>query len=504
MIGYETGSLPAPGLQTVLGNPQSNSPYITAYYFRSEFTYNGDLGVTTLNLGAVIDDGVAVYLNGQEIYRQSLDANPTYSSLATSSPDNATYSGPFVVPAGAFVNGVNGVNVLAAEVHQTNTGSSDVVFALTLDAFETVFTPANDAAYLSALDLVNNLRITEVMFDPSEGMDFEFIELQNIGTTSLELEGVRFVEGISFVFPQMTLAPGEFVILVSNQVSFESKYGVGYPVAGQYIGKLSNGGEELILQLPAPFKANIQKFTYNDSWYPIADGGGSSLEIINPLGRVRDWDDKSAWRSGAFNGTPGSLISLSAGNAQVMVLPGQATLNGSVGGGWSPGLVWTQIDGPAAATINAPTSEDTTVDFNLPGTYRFQLQGTDGGTVLVSETLVAVDDTYAQWALRNGLVTSPNEDEDGDGIENLCEYAYDLDPKVRDSFSVFALNNGAFEYTRYLRKSDIAYVMEESTSLSGWSGVANTLVSATADTEQHSYLLPNGVVRWFVRLKIMR
>ena len=500
MIGYETGSLPAPGLQTVLVNPQSNSPFITTYYFRSEFTYNGDLGVTTLNLGAVIDDGVAVYLNGQEIYRQSLDANPTYSSLATSSPDNATFSGPFVVPAGALVNGVN---VLASEVHQTNTGSSDVVFGLTLDASETVFTPANDAAYLSALDLVNNLRITEVMFDPAEGTDFEFIELQNIGSIPLELEGVRFVEGIEFIFPQMTLAPGEFVILVSNQVSFESKYGVGDPVAGQYTGKLSNGGEQLILQLPAPFNANIQKFTYNDSWYPITDGGGSSLEIINPLGRVRDWDDKSAWRSGAFNGTPGSLISLSAGNTQVVVLSNQATLNGSVGGGWSPGLVWTQIDGPAAATINASASEDTPVDFTLPGTYRFQLQGTDGGTVLVSETLVAVDDTYAQWALRNSLVTAPNEDEDGDGIENLCEYAYDLDPKVRDSFSVLALNNGAFEYTRYLRKSDIAYEIEESTSLSGWSGVANTLVSATADTEQHSYILPEGV-RWFVRLKITR
>jgi hypothetical protein len=500
LIGYETGSLPAPGLQTVLVNPQSNSPFITTYYFRSEFTYNGDLGVTTLNLGAVIDDGVAVYLNGQEIYRQSLDANPTYSSLATSSPDNATFSGPFVVPAGALVNGVN---VLASEVHQTNTGSSDVVFGLTLDASETVFTPANDAAYLSALDLVNNLRITEVMFDPAEGTDFEFIELQNIGSIPLELEGVRFVEGIEFIFPQMTLAPGEFVILVSNQVSFESKYGVGDPVAGQYTGKLSNGGEQLILQLPAPFNANIQKFTYNDSWYPITDGGGSSLEIINPLGRVRDWDDKSAWRSGAFNGTPGSLISLSAGNTQVVVLSNQATLNGSVGGGWSPGLVWTQIDGPAAATINASASEDTPVDFTLPGTYRFQLQGTDGGTVLVSETLVAVDDTYAQWALRNSLVTAPNEDEDGDGIENLCEYAYDLDPKVRDSFSVLALNNGAFEYTRYLRKSDIAYEIEESTSLSGWSGVANTLVSATADTEQHSYILPEGV-RWFVRLKITR
>lgn len=499
LIGYETGSLPAPGLQTTLTDPQANSPFIPTYYFRTEFTYNGDLSSTTLAISALIDDGVAVYLNGEEVYLEELDSDPTYDDFANSA-EETTLTGPVLIPS---IDLINGVNVLAAEVHQGNSGSSDFVFGLKLDATESIFTPADDEDYLAALELVNNLRITEVMFDPAEGTDYEFIELQNIGTEPLELEGVRFVEGIQFVFPQMTLAPGAFVILVHNQVAFENKYGAGiHPVVGQYAGKLSNGGEELILRLPEPYGANIQKFTYNDSWYPVADGGGASLEIIDPLGRVRDWNNRTAWRAGALNGTPGSQTSLSAGNIQVMVLPNSATLNGSVSG-WSPSLSWIMVGGPAPVTINSPSSEDTSVDFVLPGTYRFQLHGSDGATTLIGETTVTVDDTYLQWAMRQGVLSAPEDDDDHDGLSNLIEYAAELDPNVANVGPVYALTGGFLEYTRYLRKSDIVYELEESSGLGLWTGVSGDLVSATPDTEQYRFQLPTGP-RGFVRMKIIR
>lgn len=499
LIGYETGSLPAPGLQTTLTDPQANSPFIPTYYFRTEFTYNGDLSSTTLAISALIDDGVAVYLNGEEVYLEELDSDPTYDDFANSA-EETTLTGPVLIPS---IDLINGVNVLAAEVHQGNSGSSDFVFGLKLDATESIFTPADDEDYLAALELVNNLRITEVMFDPAEGTDYEFIELQNIGTEPLELEGVRFVEGIQFVFPQMTLAPGAFVILVHNQVAFENKYGAGiHPVVGQYAGKLSNGGEELILRLPEPYGANIQKFTYNDSWYPVADGGGASLEIIDPLGRVRDWNNRTAWRAGALNGTPGSQTSLSAGNIQVMVLPNSATLNGSVSG-WSPSLSWIMVGGPAPVTINSPSSEDTSVDFVLPGTYRFQLHGSDGATTLIGETTVTVDDTYLQWAMRQGVLSAPEDDDDHDGLSNLIEYAAELDPNVANVGPVYALTGGFLEYTRYLRKSDIVYELEESSGLELWTGVSGDLVSATPDTEQYRFQLPTGPRR-FVRMKIIR
>ncbi len=67
----------------------------------------------------------------------------------------------------------------------------------------------------------------------------------------------------------------------SNRLSFETRYGDSLAVAGQYEGKLSNGGERLRLELPN-IKAGIQDFEYND-WYPASNGSGFSLEFNDPL-----------------------------------------------------------------------------------------------------------------------------------------------------------------------------------------------------------------------------
>ena len=44
-----------------------------------------------------------------------------------------------------------------------------------------------------------------------------------------------------------TLAPGAYVVLVSDYAAFEFRYGSGLPVAGQYTGHQSNGGEMMAL-----------------------------------------------------------------------------------------------------------------------------------------------------------------------------------------------------------------------------------------------------------------
>jgi hypothetical protein len=499
LIGFEDDDLPAPGLQTTLADPQGNDPFIPTYYFRTEFTYTGDLEATSLFINAVFDDGGVVYMNGQALYRQGIDEDPSYDTLASFSGD-ATIQGPFMVPTGALVNGVN---VIAAEIHQTSTGSSDVVFGLSLDAVETIFTPADDAAYIAAVKLMQNLRITEVMYDPAEGTAFEFIELQNIGTEPLELEGVRFVDGIDFVFPQMTLAPGAWIILVNDQASFESKYGAGLPVVGQYEGKLSNGGEEIVLQLPEPFAGNIQKFTYNDSWYPTSDGNGTSIKIINPEGLVRDWDDRLAWRAGAINGTPGTSLSISAGSHQVIMINETAILNGSVAGDWNPSISWAQISGPAPAGISSTTAASPSASFTLPGTYRFRFTASDGGTVLTSETSVAVDDRYDAWSARNNLTMGAPDDEDGDGIDNLMEYALDLDPRAKNGPVLCEVINGQFRYTRYLRKSDLTYELEAAADLEIWGDENDSLLATTPDEQLRAYNL-FGEARKFVRLKVTR
>ena len=158
------------------------------------------------------------------------------------------------------------------------------------------------------------LRITEIMYHPPtpptgslyEAEDFEYIELRNTGPTNLNLTGVRFVNGVEFNFTGSavtTLAPGAHVLVVKNLAAFTSRYGGGLNVAGQYVGTLDNGGERL--QLHDAVGESIHDFDYENDWYPITDGPGASLVIVNESADERLWGSKTNWRPSASDfGSP--------------------------------------------------------------------------------------------------------------------------------------------------------------------------------------------------------
>ena len=161
-------------------------------------------------------------------------------------------------------------------------------------------------------NLLANLRITEVMYDPINGNNYEFIELRNISASvTLDLTGVRLTGGVDFVFPAAILAPGAYVLVVRNQPAFESIYGDTLNIAGSFTGKLANEGDKIVLQLPDPWITAIQIFTYQGWWYAQADGGGGSLEIQNAQISRRAWDERDAWRASGINGgSPGGQFAV--------------------------------------------------------------------------------------------------------------------------------------------------------------------------------------------------
>jgi hypothetical protein len=120
----------------------------------------------------------------------------------------------------------------------------------------------------------------------------------------LKLDGVQFLEGVEFVFPNIELEAGEYVVVVSNLAAFRSMYGMGPSVAGVYSGGLSGGGEDIVLTLAWPLDAAIMRFGYSDRWYPTTDGGGQSLHIIDAAAHPATWDDAASWRPAAP--TPGA------------------------------------------------------------------------------------------------------------------------------------------------------------------------------------------------------
>ncbi len=104
------------------------------YYFRTHFNFSGSGATTFLTFSNKIDDGAVFYLNGAEVRRVRMAAAPTaisYSTFATSTPSggDATGSDVFII---AGTNLVNGDNVLAVEVHQVSSTSSDIVFGSAL------------------------------------------------------------------------------------------------------------------------------------------------------------------------------------------------------------------------------------------------------------------------------------------------------------------------------------------------------------------------------------
>ena len=173
------------------------------------------------------------------------------------------------------------------------------------------WSPVNEATFVGGAKPA--LLITEIMYHPPDvgatsGSEYEFIEIKNVGSTTIPLFGMRFTAGIDYAFPAgASIDPAGFVVLAKNPTLFAQKY-PGVPVLGGYgpSSSLDNAGETVTLSDVAGNV--IFSVTYDDKapWPTGADGGGSSLvpnyPNINP-----NPNDASNWRlSAAVGGTPGA------------------------------------------------------------------------------------------------------------------------------------------------------------------------------------------------------
>ena len=184
----------------------------------------------------------------------------------------AVFTNRIQVPAVATVPG----HVYRARVrHKDNTGR----WSHWSDPLQ--FTPAS-------VDIVSilqqNLVVSEIMYAPPmfngiKGDEFEFLELQNIGTNTLDLSGLTFTSGITFTFTNgTTLGPGQYFLLGRDAAALQSKY-PGIVVNGIYTGKLDNSGETITLT--HPYGINIFSITYSPvaPWPAAANGYGFSLVL---------------------------------------------------------------------------------------------------------------------------------------------------------------------------------------------------------------------------------
>ncbi len=166
-----------------------------------------------------------------------------------------------------------------------------------------------------------NLRITEVHYRPSSPSDeeraaghllrsdFEFLEIANLGSETVNAVGLQFSDGIRFEFASdVFIAPNHTILLVGNREAFRSRHPrQSDQIAGEFEGRLSDSGETLTLITRDG--ETVTSFAYNDRepWPELADGDGYSLVLAN-TGLTVDPQLAASWAaSSASGGSPGSL-----------------------------------------------------------------------------------------------------------------------------------------------------------------------------------------------------
>ena len=139
----------------------------------------------------------------------------------------------------------------------------------------------------------------------------QWVELYNKSASPVDVSLWQFTDGITYQFPAATPAipAGGFVVVAWNPATFATLH-PGKTALGPFGGSLSSKGETLTLT-----DANgnvVNQVTYYDGgrWSPWADGGGSSLELIDPRadnskGEAWDASDESShftWQNVSYSG----------------------------------------------------------------------------------------------------------------------------------------------------------------------------------------------------------
>ncbi|HEX2749572.1 MAG TPA: lamin tail domain-containing protein, partial [Verrucomicrobiales bacterium] len=564
---------------TLLTGYNATHPYQT-YYFRTHFNYTGTLNSVTFTAKLMADDAPVFYLNGQEITPVSGNrirlpsGADTYALEATGSGPDATIETYTLNTNGLVI----GDNVLAVSLHQSDTqsataGSSDITWGLKLTANYLVPLTGADAVVINEVLPVNTAQ------QNPDGSFSGWVELYNPGATAADLNDVSVTNDVSnpraFAFPAGTTIPaGGYLILYCNGLAASTAtapFNSGFPLDGAgggvfvfksraagggllsavnygnqipdfSIGRIPNGSGAWALNTATRAALNAAAATvpvtsvkinewltdaspgwlelYNTSATPAALGGNfltddftnRSKSLIPPLSFLAG-SGAGRWlpliADNDSTGAPGHVnFTLESGEGIALFTPA-GTLTDSVAtaahapsvteGRFPDGSASIQFLTPTPGTANAvPSAGDSDGD-GLPDAW---------------ETSHGLNAGNAADALLDG---------DHDGISNLLEYSFNLNPQVSDGAPLTPGGNSGMpvaqlvpvaggkvlEVTFLRRKppggSHLELTAQFSGDLNSWTGgLTPTVTSVDADMEKvtvRDSVFGSGVRR-FVRVSV--
>ncbi len=141
----------------------------------------------------------------------------------------------------------------------------------------TIFATPGAGCYVSS----DNIMITEIMYNPIDGGNdtIEFIELYNKGSVGVNLKDWYFSKGVTYVFPDITVAPNAYYLIAREAISMQNTFGV---TAAQWTsGFLDDAGEPIVLKDGIGQIKDSVYYLPTAPWPTTPNNGGPSLTFCN-------------------------------------------------------------------------------------------------------------------------------------------------------------------------------------------------------------------------------
>ena len=158
---------------------------------------------------------------------------------------------------------------------------------------------------------------TELSRVPGVGSDnFEFLEVLNPSASEvLALRDIQVAGDVQLTLPDEQLGPGESVVVAADPIAFAARYGNGHRVVGPWQGTLADGPVQIRLIDSDGHSVVDLQLGGSTLWPFLADGLGSSLELLDPAATLPSQMSKPGRWQASFEylGTPGALRSATSG-----------------------------------------------------------------------------------------------------------------------------------------------------------------------------------------------
>ena len=525
---------------------------IKTYYFRTRFDVGTNLAGIRLVSTNLLDDGAVFHLNGRRVAAIRVADNPaTYASDATIQPVEGQRE-VLELPVDALQPGTN---VLAVEVHQSGSSSTDVVFGMALAAVQS-FT--NSVSGDDMPVVLNEVLVRNRSRTNAAGLAVAYVEVRNTSDRTVAVDGLGIGDDPTrthrWTFPAGATLPPRGILAVSldplrpasaTNASFAlpstggalylsdsaARGGTvldvvrfGLQVPDFAMGRVPDGTGEWTLTSPSEGAANVPASTGTpealriNEWMADPVSGSDWLELHNAdstpvaLGGLSLTDDlgdplKSTLPPLSFigAGTDG-FVQLFADNRPAT---GADHLSFRLGRTGSPiGLFAAsglQLDalayGPQGSGVSEGRLPDGATTF-----ARFPTSPTPGAAnrVFQGDPDTDGDGMPDSWESAHGLdprVADATGDTDHDGLDNLSEYRAGTDPadaRSRLALTVRVLPDGLAELA-FESVSGHSYTVQYRDSLGDgtWTALAGFAAPATSGSLRAADTSPAAGTRFY-------